>query len=100
VGSLQKRLFVVKSFYSVPVCNDDIYFSWKSIFLLGQLPYGRSLPWTTLGSNMNGESVNNLLLYCAVVYDLQNSFFFFFSNRFGLSWVMSRRVVDLFAYCW
>jgi len=43
----------------------------------------------------NGESVDHLLLHCDVAYALRSALF----TRFGLSWVMSRRVFDLFA-CW
>jgi hypothetical protein len=42
-----------------------------------------------------GESVDHLLLHCKVACALWNAFF----SRFGLSWVMSSSVVDLFA-CW
>jgi hypothetical protein len=41
------------------------------------------------------ESVDHLLLHCDVAFALWYSLF----NRFGLSWVMSRRVIDLLA-CW
>jgi hypothetical protein len=43
----------------------------------------------------NGESVDHLLLHCDVACVLWNAIF----SRFSLSWVMSRRVVDLFV-CW
>jgi hypothetical protein len=43
----------------------------------------------------NGKSVNNLLLHCEVASALWNVFF----SKFGLSWIMPRRVVDLYA-CW
>jgi hypothetical protein len=43
----------------------------------------------------NGESVDHLLLHCDVAYALWSALF----TRFGLSWVMPRRVLDLFA-CW
>lgn len=43
----------------------------------------------------NGESVDHLLLHCYVVYALWSARL----TRFGLSWVMPRRVFDLFA-CW
>jgi hypothetical protein len=42
---------------------------------------------------MNGESVNHFLLYSEVACPLWNVFF----SRFKLSWVMPRRVVDLYA---
>jgi len=41
----------------------------------------------------NGKSVNNLLLHCEVASALWNVFF----SKFGLSWIMPRRVVDLYA---
>jgi hypothetical protein len=41
------------------------------------------------------ESVDHLLLHCDVVSTLWNLVF----SRFGMSWVMSRRVIDLFV-CW
>jgi hypothetical protein len=44
---------------------------------------------------MNGESVDHILLHCEVARALWNAIF----SRFNLSWVMSLRVVDLFA-CW
>jgi hypothetical protein len=43
----------------------------------------------------NGEFVDHLLLYCEVAYAIWNIFLV----HFELSWVMPRRVVDLFA-CW
>jgi hypothetical protein len=43
----------------------------------------------------DGESVDHLLLHCDVVSALWNAIF----NRFGMPWVMPRRVIDLFA-CW
>jgi hypothetical protein len=41
----------------------------------------------------DGETVGHLLLYCDVASTLWNHVF----SRFGLSWVMPRRVVNLFA---
>jgi hypothetical protein len=42
------------------------------------------------------ETVDHLLLHCDVASVLWNSLF----NRFGMSWVMPRRVIDLLAYWW
>jgi hypothetical protein len=42
----------------------------------------------------NGEFVDHLVFHCEVACAS-----FFFPSPFGLSWVMSRQVVDLFA-CW
>jgi hypothetical protein len=47
-------------------------------------------------SKRDGESVDHLLLHCDVAYALWTNIFF---NHFGMSWVMPRRVIDLFA-CW
>jgi hypothetical protein len=43
----------------------------------------------------DGESVNHLLLHCDVASTMWNNIF----TRFGMSWVMPSRVIDLFA-CW
>jgi hypothetical protein len=43
----------------------------------------------------DGETVDHLLLHCDVATTLWNHVF----SRFGMSWVIPRRVVDLFA-CW
>jgi len=43
----------------------------------------------------DGKLVDHLLLHCDVAYALWSALF----TRFGLSWVMPRRVIDLFA-CW
>jgi hypothetical protein len=43
----------------------------------------------------NGESVDHSLLHYDVAFAPWNSLF----TRFGMSWVMPRRVIDLFA-CW
>jgi hypothetical protein len=44
----------------------------------------------------NGEMVDHLLLHCEVAFALWNAIF----SHFGMSWVMLRRVFDLFAYWW
>jgi hypothetical protein len=43
----------------------------------------------------DGEYVDHLLLHCDMTYALWTNIF----NCFGMSWVMPRRVIDLFA-CW
>jgi hypothetical protein len=43
----------------------------------------------------NWESEDHLLLHCEVACILWNALF----SHFSLSWIMSRRVVDLFV-CW
>jgi hypothetical protein len=44
----------------------------------------------------NGESMDHLWLHCEVACAIWNVFF----SRFGLSRVMPRRVVDLYARWW
>jgi hypothetical protein len=44
-------------------------------------------------SKRNGESVDHFLLHCDVAYALWSTLL----TRFGLSWVMPRRVFDVFA---
>jgi hypothetical protein len=43
----------------------------------------------------DGEFVDHILLHCEVACTIWTVFF----SQFGLSWVMPRRVVDLYA-CW
>jgi hypothetical protein len=43
----------------------------------------------------DGESMGHLVLHCDVASSLWNNIF----TRFGMSWVMPRRVIDLFV-CW
>jgi hypothetical protein len=45
---------------------------------------------------MEGESVDHILLHCAVARDLWNAFF----ARFGLCWVMPRSVKEVLASWW
>jgi hypothetical protein len=42
----------------------------------------------------NGESVDHLLLHCDVASTLWGALF----THFGMSWVMPRRVIDLFTW--
>jgi hypothetical protein len=113
----KRGLFVVRSFYSVLVCNDGFHFPWKSVwrtkvplrvaFFAWSAALGKILTMDNLRKRhvivvdrccmckRNGESVDHLLLHCEVAGALWDVFF----SRFGLSWVMPRRVVDLYA-CW
>jgi hypothetical protein len=43
----------------------------------------------------DGETVNHLLLHC----DMASTLWIHVFSRFGMSWVMPKRVIDLFA-CW
>jgi hypothetical protein len=45
---------------------------------------------------LDGESVDHLLLHCGAARDLWNAFFF----RFGLCWIMPSIVKDLYASWW
>jgi hypothetical protein len=44
----------------------------------------------------DGESVDHLLLHCDVTSALWSILF----SHFGMSWVMPKRVIDLFVYWW
>jgi len=71
----------------------------------GRRLLGRSSPWTISENVMllnrycmckkTEESMDHLLLHCDVASALWYSLF----SRFGLSWVMPQRVIDLLA-CW
>jgi hypothetical protein len=117
VDPSKKGLFVVSSFYKVLVCNGGIHFPWKSIwqtkvplraaFFAWLAALGKILTMDNLRKRhvivvdwccmckRDGESVDHLLLHCEVACALWSAFF----SRFGLSWVMPRRVADLYA-CW
>jgi hypothetical protein len=112
-----KGKFDVRSFYSVLACNDVQPFPWKSIWRTKAPVKVAFFAWSaalekilTLDNlrkrhvividrccmcKRHGESVDHLLLHCETACALWNTIF----SRFGLSWVMPLRVVDLFA-CW
>jgi hypothetical protein len=113
----KRGLFGVKSFYNVMGCHDGFRFPWKSVwrtkvplrvvFFVWLVALGNIFTVDNLRKHhvivvdwcymckRNGESVDHLLFHCEVACTILNVFF----NRFGLSWVMPRQVVDLFA-CW
>jgi hypothetical protein len=116
--ALSKRgLFGVKSFYSIMGCNDGFYFLWKSVWrtkvslrmaffawlaALGKIFTMDSLwKWRVIVVDRcymckrNWEFVDHLFLYFEVSCAIWNVFF----SQFGLSWVIPRRVVNLYA-CW
>jgi len=112
-----KGSFDVSSFYKALACKEAILFPWKSIwrtkaplkvaFFAWTAALGKILTLDNLRKKrvividrccmckMTGETVDHLLLHCEVARAL----WYVILNRFGLSWVMAFRVVDLFA-CW
>jgi hypothetical protein len=115
--SLKKGLFKVNSFFCSLACSGSSRFPWKSVwrtqapsraaFFVWIVALGKILTLDNLRKlhviminicymcKKIGESVDHLLLHCDVTYALWSSFF----NRFGMSWVMTRRVIDLLT-CW
>jgi hypothetical protein len=112
-----KGKFDIRSFYRVLVCKDVVPFPWKSIWRT-KLPVKVAFfawlaaLWKILTMDnlrkrhvivvdrccmckKNRKSVGHLLFHCEIAFALWNAIF----TRFGLSWVMPLRVVDLFA-CW
>jgi hypothetical protein len=112
-----KGKFDVRSFYKALVCKDTVSFPWKSIwrtkvplkvaFFGWSAAQGKILTLDNLRKRQvtvvnrcclckrDGESVDHLLIHCDIAQALWTALF----SRFGLSWVMPLRVVDLFA-CW
>jgi hypothetical protein len=113
-----KGLFEVKSFYRALSPRGSYSFPWKSVWRSKVPPTMAFFVWTAVHSKiltldnfgrkglvvvnrcwlceMEGESVDHLLLHCVVVRGLWNTFF----ARFGLCWVMPRSVKELFASWW
>jgi hypothetical protein len=113
----RKGKFDVRSFYKIFAYKETAHFPWKSIwrtkvplkvaFFAWVAALGKILTLDNLRKRQvividrccmckkNWESVDHLLLHYEVTCLLWNAIF----SRFSLSWVMPRRVVDLFA-CW
>jgi hypothetical protein len=113
--SPRKGKFDVRSFYKALAFKETNHFPWKSIwhtkaplkvaFFAWAATLGKILTLDNLRKRRiividkccmckkNGESVDHLLLHCDAACVLWNAIF----SRFSLSWVMPRRVVDLFA---
>jgi hypothetical protein len=113
----KKGLFKVGSFFSSLACDVRSHFPWKSAWRTQAPPRAAFFGWSAAlgkiltGDNLrkrhvivvdrccmckrSGESVDHLLLHCDVAYAMWSAIF----SRFGLSWVMPLRVLDLFA-CW
>jgi hypothetical protein len=113
----RKWKFDVRSFYKTLAHKESDCFPWKSIWRTKAPSKVTFFAWVaalrkilTLDNlrkrqiivinrccmcKKNEESVDHLLLHCEVACVLWSAIF----GRFRLSWVMPRRVVDLFA-CW
>jgi hypothetical protein len=113
----KKDVFKVKSYLSSLVGSVGRRFPWKSVWRTQAPPRAALFVWTAaLGKILtadnlrkrktiivdrcylckrDGESVDHLLLHCDVASTQWNLVF----SRFGMSWVMPSRVIDLFA-CW
>jgi hypothetical protein len=109
--------FHVKSYYKVLSSPGGGLFPWKSIWKVKVPPRVAFFSWTAaLGKILtadnlrrrglilvswcclckaDGESVDHLLLHCAYAKELRDMIFVWF----GISWVMPRRVLELFD-CW
>jgi hypothetical protein len=114
----RKGLFEVKSFYQMLSLCGSVSFPWKSVWKSKAPPRVAFFVWLAVHSKiltldnlgrrglvvvnrcwlceMDGESVDHLLIHCAVARDLWNAFF----ARFGLCWVMPRTVKELLASWW
>ena len=114
----RKGLFEVKSFYRVLSPRGPGSFPWKSVWKSKAPPRVAFFVWTAVHSKiltldnlgrrglvvvnrcwlceMEGESVDHLLLHCVAARDLWNAFF----ARFGLCWVMPRSVKEVLASWW
>jgi hypothetical protein len=113
-----KGVFEVKSFYRAISSHGSVSFPWKSVWKSKAPPRVAFFVWTAVHSKIltldnlgrrglvvvnrcwlcesDVESVDHLLLHCAVARDLWTTFF----ARFGLCWVMPRSVKELLASWW
>jgi hypothetical protein len=114
----RKGVFEVKSFYRALSPHGSGSFPWKSVWKSKAPPRVAFFVWTAVHSKIltldnlgrrglvvvnrcwlcesDVESVDHLLLHCAVARDLWIAFF----ARFGLCWVMPRSVKELLASWW
>jgi hypothetical protein len=115
--SSKKGLFKVKSFFISLACFEGRCFPWKSVWRTQAPSRAAFFAWSVALCKIltvdnlrqrhiiimdrcclfkrDEKSVNHLLLHCDVASALWNNIF----TRFGMYWVMPRRVIDLFA-CW
>jgi len=113
----KKGVFKVKTFFHSLTSAGSIRFPWKSVWHTQAPPRAAFFVWTAaLGKILTQdnlrkrhvivinrcymckkteETVDHLLLHCDVASVLWNSLL----SRFGMSWVMPRRVINLLA-CW
>jgi hypothetical protein len=114
----RKGLFEVKSFYRALSPRGLVSFPWKSVWKSKAPPRVAFFVWTAVRSKIltldnlgrrglvvvnrcwlcevEGESVDHLLLHCAAARDLWYAFF----ARFGLCWVMPRSVKEALVSWW
>jgi hypothetical protein len=107
-----------KSYYRTISAHGPISFPWKSIWRSKAPPRVAFFAWTTARGKIltldnfrrrgmvvvnrcwlcesEGESIDHLLLHCGAARALWDAFF----SMFGLCWVMSNTVKDLFASWW
>jgi hypothetical protein len=113
----KKGVFKVKSYFSSLAGSEGSCFPWKSVWRTRAPSRAAFFAWSAvlgkilIADNLrkrkiiivdrcylckrDGETVDHLLLHCDVASTLWNHVF----SQFGMSWVMPRRVVDLFS-CW
>jgi hypothetical protein len=114
----RKGVFEVKTFYRALSPHGAVSFPWKSVWKSKAPPRVAFFVWTAMHNKIltldnigrrglvvvnrcwlcesDVESVDHLLLHCAVARDLWITFF----ARFGLCWVMPRSVKELLASWW
>ena len=96
----KRGLFKVISFYCSLVCSEGCCFPWKSVWQTQAPPrqafFARSAALGKIHTleNLRKQhiTVDHHLLHCDVASTIWSSLF----NRFGMSWVMPRCVVDLY----
>jgi hypothetical protein len=113
----RKGKFDVRYFYNILAYKETVHLPWKRIwqtkvplkvaFFAWVVALGKILTLDNLRKRQviaidrccmckkSGDSVDHLFLHCEVACVLWNAIFI----RFNFSWVMPRRVVDLFP-CW
>jgi hypothetical protein len=115
--SSKKEMFKVRSFRSL-ACSEGRRFPWKSVWRTKAPSMAFVFAWSAaLGKifivdnlkkrhiiivntcflcKRDEESVNHILPHCDVASALWNNIF----TRFGMSWDLPRRVINLFACLW
>lgn len=115
--SSKRGLFKVNSFFSSLACSEGSRFPWKNVWRTQASLGFFSFSWSAvlgkilIEDNLRkmhviivdkwclckryGKSVDHLILHC----DLASALWIALFTRFVMSWVMLRRVIDLFA-CW